>query len=430
MTDLLPAGATIADVKAAVASMTPAELEAIAYDWSLWARPEQRMPAGDDWRVWLIMAGRGFGKTRTLAESARQLVYTVPAGGRIALIAPTSSDCRDVIVEGESGILNVFPPRERPVYEPSKRRVTFHNGALGVLYSAEEPERLRGPQHHHALCDEIAVYPEPKALFDNLRFGLRLGANPRIVCCTTPRAGHKTLLEMTADPNTVVTRGSTFANRANLPASVLAEFERIYGGTRIGRQELEGQLLEEAEGALWRGAQIEALRVRQAPELVRIVVAIDPSVTSGPESDEVGIIAAGLGVDGHGYVLQDGSGRMSPDDWGQRSVVIFDRWDADKIVAESNNGGDLIVSLMRTVRPNVPIEKVHASRGKITRAEPVAALYEQSKAHHVGGFPELEQEMTNYVPGESRSPNRMDALVWAMSYLMLRPARTGRALSL
>lgn len=429
MSALLPSNVTAADVRAAIGAMTPKELRALAFDWSIWARPEQLMPAGD-WRTWLIMAGRGFGKTRTGAEVVRQLVGRLQPGGRIALIAPTSADCRDVIVEGESGLLRIFPPEQRPIYEPSKRRITFRNGVLGFLYSAEEPERLRGPQHHHAYCDEIAVYPDPKALFDNLRFGLRLGDSPRIIATTTPRAGHKFLKGMIADPMTVVSRGSMYANRANLPAAMLADFERIYGGTRIGRQELEGELLEEAEGALWRGSQIEALRVRVAPDLVRVVIGVDPSVTSGPNSDEVGIVVSGLGADGHGYVLQDLSGRMSPDDWAQRVVAGFDRHCADKIIGEANNGGDLIESVIRTVRRNAPYEKVHASRGKITRAEPVAALYEQGKVHHVGGFAELEAEMTTYVAGESASPNRMDALVWALSFLMLKPARQGRALSL
>ena len=425
----LPADATAEDLRATVQSLDTDELQKIAYDWSIWARPEQRMPAGD-WRTWLVMAGRGWGKTRTSAEAVRETVHALPPGaGRIAIVAPTSADCRDVLVEGESGILRVFPPSERPVYEPSKRRVTFYNGVQAFCYSAEEPERLRGPQHHAAFCDEVAVYPQPKELFDNLRFGLRLGTNPRIVCTTTPRAGSKLLRDMVVDSGTIVTRGSTFDNR-DLPAATLAEFERVYGGTRIGRQELEGELLEEAEGALWRGADIEALRVKTAPELVRVVVAIDPSVTSGPESDEVGIIAAGVGVDGHGYILRDLSGRMSPDEWARRAVTGFDYHDADKIIAESNNGGDLIISVVRTVRANIPIEKVHASRGKITRAEPVAALYEQKKVHHVGGFPELENELTTYDPGVTASPNRMDALVWALSFLMLKPAKVGRVLSL
>lgn len=427
---LLPPDATAEDVRAALDSLSADELSAIVHDWDLWARPEQLPPTGDDWATWLIMAGRGWGKTRTLAETTRRLVNQVGHGGRIAIIAPTAADTRDVVVEGESGILNVFPARQRPMYEPSKRRVTFHNGSLGVLYSAEEPERLRGPQHHHAVCDEIAVYPQPKELFDNLRFGLRLGTHPRMVCGTTPRAGSKLLIDMCADPNTRVTRGGTFANRDNLPASVLAEFERVYGGTRIGRQELDGELLLEADGALWRGQQIEALRVKTAPELVRVVIALDPSVTSGPDSDELGMIAAGLGVDGHGYVLDDGSGVMAPDVWADRAVTKFDKWAADKIIGEANNGGDLIETVIRTVRRNVPYQKVHASRGKITRAEPIAALYEQGKVHHVGGFAELEGEMTNYVPGASKSPNRMDALVWALSFLMLKPAKVGRVLAL
>ena len=428
---VLPPDTTADDVRAALATMSARELAAVAYDWSLWARPEQTMPRDADWRVWLIMGGRGFGKTRTGAEAVRSLVKTTGRGGRIALIAPTSADGRDVMVEGESGIMNVFPPNERPVYEPSKRRLTFRNGCAATLFSAEEPERLRGPQHHHAWCDECAVYPDPKLLWSNLKFGLRLGENPRIIATTTPQAGNKELRELIADSATRVSRGSTFDNRANLPAAILADFERVYGGTRIGRQELEGELLAEAEGALWRYQQIEALRVRTAPEFVRVVVAIDPSVTSGPDSDEVGIIAAGLGVDGHGYVLRDLSGRMSPDDWAQRAVAGYDSLDADKVIAEANNGGDLIASVIRTVRPSIPFEKVHASRGKLTRAEPVAALYEQGKVHHVGAaFADLETEMTNYAPGVTKSPNRMDALVWAISFLMLKPVKVGRVLGI
>ena len=332
---VLPPDTTADDVRAALASMSARELAAVAYDWSLWARPEQTMPRDADWRVWLIMAGRGFGKSRSGAEAVRELAKRTGRGGRIALIAPTSADGRDVMVEGESGIMNVCQPNERPMYEPSKRRLTFRNGCQATLFSSEEPERLRGPQFHHAWLDEVAVYPDPKLLWSNLRFALRLGENPRIIATTTPQAGNKVLAELIADPATRVSRGSTFDNRANLPAAILADFERVYGGTRIGRQELEGELLAEAEGALWRYQQIEALRVRTAPEFVRVVVAIDPSVTSGPDSDEVGIIAAGLGVDGHGYVLRDLSGRMSPDDWAQRAVVAYDSLDADKVIAEA-----------------------------------------------------------------------------------------------
>ena len=424
---MLPENATPDDIRAAVAELDDSDVAQLLYDWRMWARPEQLPPAGE-WRTWLILGGRGSGKTRPGAEAVREFADSNP-GARIALIGPTASDCRDVMVEGESGLLNIYPPDQRPYYKPSRRLVTFRNGCLGFTYSAEEPDRLRGPQHNYAWLDEIAAYPEPKALWDVMIPGLRLGADPRRIATTTPKP-IRFLHDLLADPATAVSRMRTRDNRANLPPSLLAELERVYGGTRIGRQELEGELLAEAEGALWQRARIEALRVKAAPELVRIVIPIDPSVTSGPDSDECGIVPVGLGVDGHGYVLADRSGVFSPDEWAQRSVTAFDTLDADKIIAEANNGGDLIASVMRTVRPNIPFEKVHASRGKIARAEPVAALYEQGKVHHVGGFPQLEDEMCNYVPGVSKSPNRMDSLVWGLSFLMLKPVRTGRALSL
>lgn len=417
--------ATRADIRTALAALDDGAIAELTYDWPLWARPEQLWPAGD-WRTWLILGGRGSGKTRPGAEAVRQFVRAHP-DARIALVGPTSADCRDVMMEGDSGLLNVFPPAERPYYKPSRRFMRFRNGAQGFTYSAEEPERLRGPAHHFAWCDEIATYADWPDIWSNLQFGLRIGESPRAVCTTTPKP-LRWLKELAGDANTRLSKCTTWDNRANLSPAALAEFERIYAGTRVGRQELEGELLEEAEGALWRRAQIDALRVRQAPELVRVCVAIDPSVTSGPDSDECGIIGAGLGVDGHGYALRDLSGRLSPDDWAQRAVTGFDALEADKIIAEANNGGDLIVSVMRTVRATIPIEKVHAARGKITRAEPVAALYEQGKIHHVGAFPQLEDEMTNYVAGVSKSPNRMDALVWAFSFLMLKPAKVGRAL--
>lgn len=424
----LPNEVTAEDIRAATAGMTEAELRELQYCWSLWSRSEQEWPAGE-WLTWVIMAGRGFGKTRTGAETVRQVAMSEP-NQRIAIIGPTAADCRDVMIEGESGLLAVFPPGEKPFYEPSKRRVTFANGTIGMLYSAEEPERLRGPQHHFAWCDEIAVYPKPDLLWQNLKFGLRLGSHPRIVATTTPRP-LKFLKELIADPGTVVTRGSTFANRANLPASMLEEYDRIYGGTRIGRQELAGELLEDVEGALWKLAQIDALRVRQAPQLVRIVVAIDPNVSSGPDADECGIVAAGLGVDGHGYALGDHSGRLSPDRWATKAVDVYDLLHADRIIGEVNNGGQLVEITIRTVRANVSYEAVHASKGKFARAEPVAALTEQGKIHHVGSFPALETEMCTWLPNAGmKSPNRMDAYVWAFSALMLKPRREGRALTL
>lgn len=731
------------------------------YDWrGVWARDEQKLPSMErQWSQWVILAGRGFGKTRCGAESIREVVQRNLAD-RIALIAPTAADCRDVMLQGESGILNVFPPEERPFYQSSLRKVTFQNGAIATLYSAEEPERLRGPQHAwawclvgetpvlmadgtekplrdvrvgdfvqtrcgarrvswqgltrrnsevfrlvtvdgrgiigtsdhpvwikgrgfipladvrvgmsvcvnnasngaatrgtatelkhtgaesyvcteqfgnlftgqspkdsifttltvilriigsriwncfptvstagstcrtrflrrcarlapsgpwlrwigsarriwrksasvfsveratlvqpfiHALtvpcgvsmpfdgadfkassdcalnaasdlmrervanctarrnatlaplqidppayssgklsassaeysspvsgtmrdsaigtvrlgsiqerkcaalekletcadvydiavegereffangilvhnCDEAAVYPEPQLLWDNLTFGLRLGASPRTIVTTTPKPT-AFLRWLVADSGTILSRGSTYANAANLPANVLARFKAVYGGTAIGRQELEGQLLDEATGALWKRAEIEAGRVRHHPDLVRIVVAIDPSTTSTATSDECGIIAAGLGVDGHGYVLKDGSCRLPPAQWAHRAVSIFDAVGADRIIAEVNNGGDLVESVIRTERKAIPYKKVTASRGKVTRAEPVAALYEQRRIHHVGGFTELEDEQCNFVPGElAKSPNRADALVWAFTELMLKPEVEG-----
>lgn len=412
------------DLLVATAGMTVEAAAALLYSWAFWRRPEQAMPPGE-WAVWLICAGRGFGKTRTGVEAVRELV-DINAGCRVALVGPTSADCRDVMIEGESGLLAIYPPEERPIYQPSKRKVTFRNGAQAFVYSAEEPERLRGPQHHFAYCDEIAVYGDLKTLWDNLKFGLRLGETPRIVATTTPRP-LPFLRDLARDTGTHTTRGTTYANAAHLPPAFLAELDRVYTGTTIGRQELLGELLEEAEGALWRRSQIEAKRVRAAPELTRIVVAIDPATTSGENSDECGIVAAGVGVDGEGYVLSDGTCRLPPDQWAARAVNMFDTLDADKIIAETNNGGDLVESVIRTVRRNVSYEKVSASRGKVTRAEPVAALYEQGKVHHVGMFAALEEEMVNFVPGQmTKSPNRADALVWALTFLMLKKS-SGRA---
>lgn len=756
----LPDGITVEEVWAVARSLPEDEAHALWYDWQAWARPEQMLPAGD-WLTWLVLAGRGFGKTRSGAEAVREIVCREP-GIRIALIGPTAADCRDVMVEGESGIKSVFPNDETPEYLPSKRLLRFHNGALGFVYSAEEPERLRGPQHHYAYClagdtnvlmadgsgkpisdvragdrvmardgastvtaqyltrrnaevfqlftmagraiigtsdhpvyvagrgfvpigdiqpgmsllcasnvssgmaipgiatgpantgiapsgctepsgnlstdrfpkgfisitstatrpitglrtsncspmantagftwkrrsgrivsrrcglqlrqwrasgaktcnsnvlayfaarrfsvphsvlahtvlpdalmkfvppdllakrglvsaaeqpippqsafnstarnsairaqrrivrssaksvsssattatdhssqsgstpgfalvsalstftrtdlcvskkrlakscdvydisttggeffangilvhncDELAVYPDPESLWDNLQFGLRLGTRPRVIVTTTPKP-LPFLKKLIAEPSTVVTRGSTFDNNANLPAATLDYFRRVYGGTRIGRQELDGEVLDEAEGALWRRTIIDQTRVRVAPDMQRIVIAIDPAVTSGENSDETGIVAAGLGIDGEAYVLADKTCKLPPDQWASRAISLFDALDGDRVIAETNNGGDLVESVLRTVRRNISYEKITASRGKVVRAEPVAALYEQGRVHHVGAMPDLEDEMVNFVPGALvKSPNRADALVWAISYLMLKPRPQGRAL--
>jgi phage terminase large subunit-like protein len=417
--DRLPVGATIEDIETAIAGLSDAAARALdeelRYDWPVWARPEQRLPEGD-WSTWLILAGRGFGKTRTGAETVR--IWARNPNAIIALVGPTAADVRDVVIQGESGILKVFPPDEQPVYKPSLRKLQFPSGAIAFTYSAEEPERLRGPQHTHAYLDELAVYENIEDLWSNLLFGLRLGSHPRIVVTTTPKPSGF-LRSMVADAKTHVTRGSTFANAANLAPGMLAEMRRRYDGTRVGRQELMGEILEEAEGALWTRSQLDQNRVAEAPELTRIVIAIDPATTSGENADECGIVAAGLGVDGEGYVLDDGSCRLPPNQWAARALSMFDRFDGDRIIAEVNNGGDLVESVIRTQRINVPYEKVHASRGKTARAEPVAALYEQKRVHHVGAFRALEDEMCNFVPGKlSGSPNRADALVWAISYLI------------
>jgi phage terminase large subunit-like protein len=397
---------------------TATERVALEYEWRFWARPNQIAPEGA-WHVWLVSAGRGYGKTRTGAEWVNDRAKRNPHE-RIALIGATAADTRDVMVEGESGILAVSPPWNRPHYEPSKRRLTWPNGAMATTYSAEEPDRLRGPQHGAAWADEVAAWAYPET-WDQLMFGLRLGTDPRVIATTTPRPT-ALIRRLMKDPHTVVTRGSTFENAANLAPSFLADVRRKYEGTRLGRQELFAELLDDTPGALWNYAQIDALRVPRAPALRRIVVAIDPAVTANEESDETGIVVAGLGEDGHGYVLQDLSGKFSPDGWARLAVQAYRTYEADRIIAEVNNGGDLVERVIRTVDPHVPYTAVHASRGKRVRAEPVAALDEQGRVHHVGSFAALEDQMCTWdsTTGE-RSPDRMDARVWAITELMLNP---------
>jgi phage terminase large subunit-like protein len=384
------------------------------YRWTLQARPNQLPPPGS-WRTWLVLAGRGFGKTRTGGEWIRSQAESGQCA-RLALVAPTAADARDVMVEGESGILAIAPPWNRPRYEPSKRRLTWPNGAIATLYSADEPERLRGPQHDGAWCDELGSWRYAEA-WDMLMFGLRLGTDPRCVVTTTPKP-KKLLLDLLKAESTETTRGSTYENRANLAQAFLEQIVAKYEGSRLGRQELHAEVLEDVEGALWQRQQLDDLRVATAPELVRVVVAVDPAVTSGEDSDETGIVVAGLGVDGHGYVLRDRSGRFSPDAWMRRAVATFHEAQADRLVAETNNGGDLVETVLRTVDRSIPFTKVHASRNKQTRAEPVAALYEQGRVHHVGSLPELEDQLCGWVPGD-KSPDRLDACVWALTFLML-----------
>ncbi len=404
-----------AQVQNFLAGLGAEELLALRYDWPTWARPEQLPPDDGEWSTFLYLAGRGAGKTRSASEWVRKMAREHP-GCRVAVVARTAADGRDVCIEGESGLLTVHPPSERPLYEPSKRRVTWRNGSQATAYSADEPDLLRGPQHHFAWADELATWQRAQETWDNLQLGLRLGDRPRCVVTTTPRP-IPLIRELLKRPTTVVRRGSTFDNAANLAPSALAEFRARYEGTRLGRQELHAELLDDVPGALWTRAMLDDNRVKAAPdELVRIVVAVDPAVTSGEDADETGIVAAGRGKDGHLYVLADRSCRLSPDGWARRAVHLFRDLKADRIVAEVNNGGELVEATLRTVDRHVPYRAVHASRGKRVRAEPIAALYEQGKVHHVGGFPELEDQMCTFLPeGNEKSPDRVDALVWALT---------------
>lgn len=406
-----------------LSTLSPQEAEVLLRDWrGLWARPEQLAPSGD-WVVWLILAGRGFGKTRASAEWVREQVE-LRGRRRLALVGRTAADVRDVIVEGESGILAVSPSWARPDYEPSKRRLTWPNGAIATCYSADEPDLLRGPQHDAAACDELASWKYAQETWSNLLFGLRLGDRPQAIVTTTPRP-LRILRELMQAPTTVVTRGSTYDNAANLAPSALAEYRHRYEGTRIGRQELLGEVLDDVPGALWDRETLDRLRVRVAPELLRVVVAIDPATTSSEASDETGIIVAGKGPcsckgkpEPHYFVLADRTTKATPDGWARRAVAALDEWKGDRIVAESNQGGEMVEHTVRTVRADAPYRSVHASRGKRARAEPIAALYEQGKVHHVGGLPELEDQLCAFAPeSNDGSPDRADALVWALSDL-------------
>jgi phage terminase large subunit-like protein len=392
------------------------QVEAAGPSWRDIARPAQVAPDGD-WTVWLYSGGRGAGKSRAGAEWVHE---QVAAGRRrIALVGPTAGDVRDVMVEGESGILNCGPIR--PTYEPSKRRVTWPNGAIATTYSADEPDRLRGPQHDAAWCDEIAAWRYPAA-WDMLMLGLRLGSDPRVVATTTPKP-----VKLVRDlmSTAVITRSTTYDNLDNLAPTFREQILSRYEGTRLGRQELLAELLEDVPGALWTRDLIERSR-GDAPDLSRIVVAIDPAVTSGEDSDSTGIIVVGV-IQNVGYVLEDLSGRFPPEHWARLAVDAYERWGADRIVAEANNGGDLVGSVLRAVNPNIPVRLVRASRGKRARAEPVSALYEQGRVIHAGTFPELEDELCVWTPDTTESPDRMDALVWGLSDLMLTKSKQATA---
>jgi phage terminase large subunit-like protein len=409
---------------AAIAALSEADALALCYDWSgFLARPKQLPPPGD-WSTWLILAGRGFGKTRTGAEWVRSKVEPQLGGnmGRVAIIGPTAHDVRAAIVEGESGILAISPPWFRPEYESSRSRITWPNGAHAELFSAEEPERLRNMQQEIAWCDELRAWKYPQETWDMLQFGLRLGSNPQAVVTTTPRP-IALIQSMLKDTTTVVTGGTTLENAENISPKALAKWLKKYGGTRLGRQELEAEMLEDMEGALWTLAMLDATRVDKAPELVRIVVGVDPSGGSDDDADEQGIVVDGKGADGHLYVLADRSCRMSPAGWGHRAVQAFVDFEADEILYERNYGGDMVESNIKAAAKamgvSVKTKAVTATRGKRVRAEPVAALWEQGRGHIVGSLGELEDQMLGFTPeGMKESPDRADAMVWGGVELM------------
>ncbi len=412
-------------------SLSQSELAGINWNWrGFIARPNQLPPGTEgaadpreEWTHWMVQAGRGFGKTRIGAETVREWA-TEKLEAPIHLVAPTAGDIRKVMIEGPSGLLACHPPEERPVYEPSKGHlITWANGNHAYCFSADEPDRLRGPQCCRLWADELASWHYAEECWDNLMFGFRIGNNLRSVITTTPRP-IKLIRDLISDPATVVTRGSTYDNKLNLAKEFFNTVIRKYEGTRLGRQELLAEILEDVPGALWSRAMIEAGRI--PPEsirwdmIVRIVVAIDPAVTSSETSDETGIVVAGLTRSGHVVVMQDLSCRESPLGWARVAVAAYHAKQANMIVGEVNNGGDLVAGNIRAIGPGVPFRAVRASRGKYVRAEPVAALYEQGRVHHAGAFERLEDQMCGWSPQSNESsPDRMDALVWAVTELLI-----------
>jgi phage terminase large subunit-like protein len=411
-----------------VAKLDQGEMNDFPYLWDYSAREEQLPPPGD-WRVWMIMAGRGFGKTRAGAEWVRMIADSHP-DARIALVSSSLAEARAVMVEGESGILAVCRPDHRPRFEPSLHRVRFANGAQAQLFSASEPESLRGPQHSHAWCDEIGKWPlaheRARRCWDNLLLGLRLGKDPRIAVTTTPRAVPlvQRLVGKEQSGEVAITRGSTLENTANLPARFLEAIASEFAGSNLARQEIGGELLEDIEGALWTRTMLEQARETESvPRHMRVVVAVDPP--AGVGGDECGIVVAALGADGVARVLADCSlAGAAPADWAARVAEAACEWNADRVVAEANQGGAMVESVLRAADQALPLRLVHASRGKIARAEPVAALYAAGRVRHVGLFARLEDQLCGMLvggtyAGPGRSPDRADALVWALTELML-----------
>ena len=385
-------------------------------DWYDKARKNQIVIDEDDYNIQLFLAGRGWGKTLTGAYDLIQYCLINP-NSICGVIAPTYGDLKRVCFAGESGLLGILDKElfDESGYNKSDNEITFYNGSKITGFPAIEPDRLRGVQFHRIWCDELASW-RYRETFDNLMMALRLGQSPKCIITTTPRPT-ELIKELAVRSDTKIIRGSTFDNVANLAPSAIKMLKERYQNTRLGRQELYAEILEDVEGALFNGANIEQNRVELTPTLTRIVVAVDPAVTSNASSDETGIIVAGRSEDNQYYILEDFSGIFSPDMWIKKAIECYYKFDADRIVCEVNNGGDLIEKLLRVQDVNVPYTSVRATRGKMLRAEPISSLYEQNKVHHVGYFKELEDQMASYTPFSTKSPDRLDALVWAVTSL-------------
>jgi phage terminase large subunit-like protein len=424
--------------------LDPQEQEVASYYWHLWARDNQLAPTKEQWwnldttqklikewyddpenkgqtfteswRTWLLLAGRGNGKTRAGAEWIRE---QKEAGVmRMALVAPTAADVRDVMVEGESGLLARCPPWDMPTYVSSKRKVIWDNGAQATMYSAEEARRLRGPQHEKAWCDELTSWQDP-GTWDMLQLGLRLGTQPQVFVTTTSSIGHRLLKNIIKDPFTVRTKGHTFENAANLSKQFIQHIKKIYEGTRLGKQELEGEYLDEGTGVLWNEENIVHIKAPQN-DINRVVVSVDPSITTTAEGAETGLIVCGRDDKLNGYVMADHSGHYSPSGWAQRAIDLFKSYKANYIVAETNNGGDMVIATIQNLDPSIPVKKVVATRGKRTRAEPVSMLYEQGRVFHIGTHHKLEEQMIDFNPDDLKIANdRVDAMVWGFTELII-----------
>ena len=423
------------EIAQAVATLDPDELAMFNAAWDVHCHPHQLPPPfgnnGEPWTTWLLIGGRGAGKTRAGAEWVRSVANAPKHDGegerRIALIGETEHETREVMIEGVSGLLAVYPRDERPVWSPSRRRIEFSNGAIAQAFSAEDPESLRGPQFSAAWADELAKWRHAEATFDMLQFGLRLGARPRQVITTTPRPT-ALLKRLIAEPTSAVTHAPTRANAYHLSPAFIDNVVKRYDGTRLGRQELDGEIIDDRPDALWSRAMFETCRVAAAPGLRRIVVAVDPPASASKGADACGLVAAGLAENGVAYVIADETvAGLSPAGWAAKAIALWRRLQADALVVEVNQGGDMVKAVIREADATVPVIAVRASRGKWLRAEPVAALYEQGRVKHAGVFPALEDEMCDFgLNGLSngRSPDRLDAMVWAVSHLTFG-ARSG-----